>query len=154
MAGSLAPVVYWGIRTTLCSAFVEQLPYQAVMHLVKILSMVQLLNLLKIWGPMPNLFSLLKGKMCCCALFMIVLVCLDHYSLLVKWTPLRNLKLLTRSTTASLMLMGACSARLFLYVVHDQLLCLAHTEGEVVVLAPHCQFSDLLPIGRLSVVGD
>ena len=39
-------------------------------------------------------------------------------------------------------------------VVHDQLLCLAHIEGEVVVLAPHCQFSDLLPIDRLIVVGD
>ena len=32
--------------------------------------------------------------------------------------------------------------------------CLAHIEGEVVVLAPHCQFSDLLPIGCLIVVGD
>ena len=39
-------------------------------------------------------------------------------------------------------------------VVHDQLLCLAHIEGEVVVLAPHYQFSDLLPIGRLIIVGD
>ena len=38
-------------------------------------------------------------------------------------------------------------------VVHDQILCLAHIEGEVVVLAPHCQVSDL-PIGRLIVVGD
>jgi hypothetical protein len=35
-----------------------------------------------------------------------------------------------------------------------QLLCLAHIEGEVVVLAPHCQFSDLLPMGRLIAVGD
>ena len=33
-------------------------------------------------------------------------------------------------------------------------LCLAHIEGEVVVLAPHCQFSDLLLIGCLIVVGD
>jgi hypothetical protein len=38
-------------------------------------------------------------------------------------------------------------------VVHCQILCLAHIEGEVVVLASHCQFSDLLPIGRLIVVG-
>ena len=29
-------------------------------------------------------------------------------------------------------------------VVHNQLICLAHIEGEVVVLAPACQFSDLL----------
>ena len=38
-------------------------------------------------------------------------------------------------------------------VVHDQLLCLAHIEEEVVVLAPHCQLSDL-PIGCLIVLGD
>ena len=31
-------------------------------------------------------------------------------------------------------------------VVHDQLLCLADVEGEVGVLAPYCQVSDLLPI--------
>ena len=39
-------------------------------------------------------------------------------------------------------------------VVHDQLLCLAHIEGEVVVLAPHSQLFDLLRIGCLIVVGD
>jgi hypothetical protein len=39
-------------------------------------------------------------------------------------------------------------------VVHDQLLSLTHIEGAVVVLAPHCQFSDLLPIGCLIIVGD
>ena len=39
-------------------------------------------------------------------------------------------------------------------VVHDQPLCLAHVQEEVVVLAPHCQFSDLLTIGYLIVVGD
>ena len=38
-------------------------------------------------------------------------------------------------------------------VVHNQLFCLAHVEGEVVVLASHCQFSDL-PIGCLIVVSD
>ena len=31
-------------------------------------------------------------------------------------------------------------------VVHDQLFCLADVEGEVVVLAPHCQVSDFLPV--------
>ena len=39
-------------------------------------------------------------------------------------------------------------------VVHSQLLCHAHIEGEVVVLAPHCQVSDLLPIGGLIIVSD
>ena len=37
-------------------------------------------------------------------------------------------------------------------VVCEQLLC--HIEGVVVVLAPHCQVSDLLPIGCLIVIGD
>ena len=41
-----------------------------------------------------------------------------------------------------------------LSVVHDLLLCLAHVEGEVVVLAPHCQVSDLLPVGCLIVIHD
>ena len=39
-------------------------------------------------------------------------------------------------------------------VVHDQLICLAHIAGEVVVLAPHWQYTDLLPISHLIVVGD
>ena len=48
------------------------------------------------------------------------------------------------------MLMGAWFGPPF-PVVHDQLLYLAHIEGEVVVLAPHRQFSDLLPIGCLVI---
>ena len=35
MAGSLAPVMYWAVHTTICSALrsdAEQLPYQAVMQ--------------------------------------------------------------------------------------------------------------------------
>ena len=39
-------------------------------------------------------------------------------------------------------------------VVHNHLFCLEHVAGEVVVLAPHCQVSDRLPIGWLIVVGD
>ena len=38
MAGSLAPVMYWAVRTTLCSVLrseAEQLPYQAVMQHVR-----------------------------------------------------------------------------------------------------------------------
>ena len=38
-------------------------------------------------------------------------------------------------------------------VVQDRLLCLAYVDGEVVVLAPHCQASDLLPIGQDSPTG-
>ena len=39
-------------------------------------------------------------------------------------------------------------------VVHHQLLSLADVDGEVVVLTPHCQVSDLLPVGCLFVIGD
>ena len=108
MAGSLAPVMYWAVRTTLCSALwteAEQLPYQAVMQPARMVSMLQLQNLLRISGPMPNLFSFLGGNRFCSALFTTVLVCLDRSSLLVMWTP-RNLKLSTCSTTAPSMRMG------------------------------------------------
>ena len=40
-------MMYWAVRTTLCSALLsdaEQLPYQAVMQTVRMLSMVQLCN--------------------------------------------------------------------------------------------------------------
>ena len=39
-------------------------------------------------------------------------------------------------------------------VVHNQLLYLVDIEEEVVALAPHCQVSDLLPVGRLIGIGD
>ena len=41
----LAPMIYWAVRTTLCSALqleAEQLPYQEVMQQVRMLSIVQL----------------------------------------------------------------------------------------------------------------
>ena len=50
------------------------------------------------------------------------------------------------------MRMGACSVLPF-PVVHNHLLCLDHVEG-VVVLAPHGQVSDILPIGCLIIVSD
>ena len=110
MAGRMAPVMYWAICTTLFSALwsdAEQLPYQVVMQPIRMLLIVQLYNFLMIWGPMPNLYSLLRVKQCCCALFTTVLVCLDHDSLFVMWTP-RNLKLSTRSTSVPSVRMGAC----------------------------------------------
>ena len=39
-------------------------------------------------------------------------------------------------------------------IVHNNILCLDHIEGEVVVLAPHGQVSVLVLIGCLVVVGD
>lgn len=39
-------------------------------------------------------------------------------------------------------------------VVHNQPLCFANVEMEVVILALRCQGSDLLTVGHLIVVGD
>ena len=39
-------------------------------------------------------------------------------------------------------------------IVHNHFLCLEDVEGEVVVLGPHGQVYDLLPIGGLVIVGD
>ena len=147
MAGSLTPVMYWAVRTTVSSALqseAKQLPYQAVMQPVGTLSKVQLYNFLRIWRRMLNLFSLLRGNRHCYALFMTVLVCLDRDSLLVLWTP-RNMKISNCSTTTPSMRMGDVYGRPF-PVVHNHLLCLDHFEGEFVILAPHCQVFDL-PIG-------
>jgi hypothetical protein len=44
--------------------------------------------------------------------------------------------------------------RPLLPVLHNYLICLDHVEGEVVVLAPHGQVSNLILIGYLVVVGD
>ena len=47
MPESLTQVMYWAVSTTLCSALrseAKQLPYQAVMHPVRMLSMVQQYN--------------------------------------------------------------------------------------------------------------
>jgi hypothetical protein len=38
-------------------------------------------------------------------------------------------------------------------VVQDQLFDLTDVEGEVVLLAPHCQVSDLHPVGCLIAIG-
>ena len=65
----------------------------------------------------------------------------------------KELETLDPSTTAPSMLMWGLFGPPF-PVVHCQILCLAHIQGEVVVLALHCQFSDLLPIGGLIIVGD
>ncbi len=65
-----------------------------------------------------------------------------------------NLKLLTLSTVVPLIEKGGVSFSLSLPVVHNQLLCFADKEMEIVVLAPGCQGSDLLSVGRLIITGD
>ena len=92
---------------------------------------------------MQNIFSLLRGKRCCRALFTTVLVCLDHDSLLELDPFCYN--------PVDVNVGGF--GRLF-PVVHDQFLCLAQVDGEVVVLAPHCQVSDPLPIVCHIIFGD
>ena len=81
---------------------------------------------------MPYLFSLLRGNRLCRALFITILVCLDHDSLLVMWTP--------RNLTLNLLHYSPVDENGGVFgppfpVVHDQLFCLAHVEGEVVVLS-------------------
>ena len=49
---------------------------------------------------------------------------------------------------------GGVFYSLSLPVVHDQLLCFADVEKQVVVLAPRCQGSDLLSVGLLIVASD
>ena len=110
------------------------------MQPVSMLSMVQLYNLFE---DQVDRFCRIR--------ITIVMVCLDHVSLLVMWTP-RNLNLSTCSTAAPSMRMGECSVLFFLD--HNHVLCLDQIEGEVVVLAPHGQVSDLLPIGCLVIVSD
>ena len=142
MAGSLAPVMYWVVRTTLCSALwldAEQLPYQAVMQPVTMFSMVQLQNFLRIWGPMPNLFSLLRGKRCCRALFTTVLVCLDHDSFIGD-VDTKELETLDPLHCSPVNVNGGLFGPA-IPTVHTQLLCLAHNVVVVVVMAPHCQVS-------------
>ena len=62
----------------------------------------------------------------------------DHFKSFVMWTP-RNLKLSNRSPFP---------------VVHNQHLSLIDVEGEVVFPAPHCQVTDILPLGCLIIVVD
>ena len=108
MAGSLAPVMFWAVRTTLCRALrseAEQLPYQAVMqpdYLQDTLDGAAV-------EPFEDLrthaksFQSPEGNRFCRAHFTTVMVCLDHVSLLVMW------KLSTCSTAAPSMRMAACS---------------------------------------------
>ena len=86
--------------------------------------------------------------MFCRALFTTVLVCLDHDRSLSK-----ELETLDPLHYGPVDINGSLFGPAF-PVVHDQLLCFPQIQGEVVVQAPHCQFSDLHPIGGLIVVSD
>jgi hypothetical protein len=100
---------------------------------------------------MPNLFSLLRGKRVCRALFLTLLVCLDHdRSFDVDAEELEALDQLYFSPVD---VNGGALGPLF-PLVHNHLLCIADIEGEVFGLAPHCQVSDMLLIGSLNIVSD
>ena len=106
MAGSSAPVMYWAVLTTLSSALRSdalQLTYEAVMQPVKMLSMVQLLEDLRVHAKS---FQPSEGEE---ALLCLLHNCVgvDHINSLVMWTQ-RDLKLSTCSTTATSMWMGTC----------------------------------------------
>ena len=79
-----------------------------------------------------------------------VLSCPLHDSLGLMWTP-RNLTLDPLHCSPVNVYGGLFSPPF--PVIHNQLLCLAHIQGEAVFLAPHCQVSDLLSIGFLIIVG-
>ena len=77
-----AAVMYWAVHTTLCSALqlnAKQLPYQAVMQPVKMLSNGAAVELFEDLRAHGKSFHFLRS--------------------LVMWTP-RTLKLSTRSTIA------------------------------------------------------
>ena len=101
---------------------------------------------------MLNLFSLLRGNRFCRALFTAVLMCLYHSSF-VGDVDTKELKALNLLHYIPVDENGGVLGPPF-PVVHNHLLCLDHVEGEVVVLAPDDQVSDLLPIGCLIVVVD
>jgi hypothetical protein len=86
----------------------------------------------------PNLFSLLRGKRHCCALFTSFLSDVDTKEL-EALDPLHHSPINVNWAVLGLPLFP---------VVHDQLLCLSGVKGEVIVLAPHSQVTDLLPIGN------
>ena len=60
----------------------------------------------------------------------------------------------TRSTTSTISLLMWMGTFPLSLVAHHQLLGLTDVEGEVVVMAPHCQVSDLLLVGCPIAVGD
>jgi hypothetical protein len=103
MAGSLTPVMYWAIHTTLCSDLQSECPsscHTKLWYSQSRCSQWWSCRTLRIWGPMPNLFSLQRwGKWHCRAPFMTMLVCMDHDRSLVMWTQ-SDFKLSERSTTA------------------------------------------------------
>ena len=103
MAGSFAPVMYWAVGTTLCSALrseAEQLPYQAVIPGSDATSQDALgVAAVEPFVDLKTHAKYLQSPEGEYGLFTTALVFLDHVSLLVMWKP-RNLKLSTCSTTA------------------------------------------------------
>ena len=72
MEGSSHPLILSAVRTTHCSAlwyWALQFPYQAVMHPVKMLSVVPLKEAPRILWPRPNFFSRLRWNRHRCAFF-------------------------------------------------------------------------------------
>ena len=95
MAGSLAPVMYLAVRTTLCSAIRSRGDETNALDGAAV-------ELSEDLGTHAKSFQSPGAERFCRALFTTVSVCLDQVRLLLMWTP-RNLKLSTRSATAPTM---------------------------------------------------
>ena len=83
MSGSLAPVMYWAVRTTrlMVRCRAGAIPGGDALEGAAV-------SLFEDLGTHAKSFQSPEGKRCCRVLFTTVLVCLDHDSLLVMWTPL------------------------------------------------------------------
>ena len=154
MVGSVVLVMRWAILTTLCSDFLSlmvQLPYQTVMQVGRMLSMVQQSgkSSAALGGDRWTLANFLRKNMRLCAFLIRVVMLGVQERSSEMWTP-RNLKLVTRSTPSPLIWTGRCVPS----EVHDDLFSLACVEGQVVVDASLCQVPDLFPVWRLIVFAD
>ena len=127
--GHLPPVMRCADCTILWRAlrlWAVQLPYQTVIQPDRMLSIVHLYKLVRVFGDKPHFFSLLRLKRGCCAFFTTLSVWVYQFSLSVICTQ-RNFKLSTFYTTVSSMWIGGVLPLLF-PEVHDHLFCFADIE--------------------------
>ena len=118
MVGSVVLVMRWAILTTLCSDFLSlmvQLPYQTVMQVGRMLSMVQQSgkSSAALGGDRWTLANFLRKNMRLCAFLIRVVMLGVQERSSEMWTP-RNLKLVTRSTSSPFIWTGRCVPILFL----------------------------------------
>eukprot|EP00061_Rhincodon_typus_P004738 g23313.t1 len=154
MDGSLASVMVWAVHTIFCTflwSWAEQLPYQAIMHLDSVLSMVHLQKLVRDLMGMPNFLSYLRKKE--------VLLCLLDCRIDMEspgqvvgyrhsevFDALHSLKLRSVGVDG-----GVFSS--FLSEIDDQFFSFADLERQIVFITPHYQALYLPSAFCLIVVG-